>query len=191
MIRRDHIRTFLPALYPVGAFLVLAPLADVLSAAWPFQVSEPAWRFGIIGLEFRSIILQVLGFSVIVGTSSLLGQRSVLRGLSVVAVAAAIVLCAGVVRFVVDYRDLQGLLGQGASPGFDTSAFRAVLAAILAVPVLTTLGGRGFLASRDLEPTGDALGTARAQSIPAPARPKQVIPFPHPRSASPRWRNRS
>jgi hypothetical protein len=189
MIRRDHVRTFLPGLYPVGALLILAPLADVAFAAWPFQAGEPAWRFGIIGLEFRSIVLQVLGFGVIAGTSAVLGQRSVLRGLSIAAIVAAMALCGGVIRFVVDYRDLHGLLGQGASPGFDTTAFRAVLSAILAVPVLTTLGGRGFLASRETEP--DTL----SEPLPTPShasngRPKQVIPFPHRGTMNPRGRRR-
>ena len=183
MIRRDHVQTFLPGLYPVGALLVLAPVADVVTAAWPFQVGEAAWRFGTIGLAFRSIMLQVLGFALVVSTAALLGHRSLLRGLSIAALVAAVALCGGVARFVADYRDLQTLIGAGS--GFDTSAFRAVLAAILAVPVLTTLGGRGFLASRDLETRSVPTETAHAPSAHDYARPKQVIPFPRRRSQAP------
>jgi len=186
MIRRDSVQMFLPGLYPVGALLILAPLADVLAAAWPLRVGEAAWRFGAFGLEFQAILLQVLGFALLLGTSALLGQRALLRGVSVAALLAAIGLCFGVTRFVMDYRELHGLLDQAAAR-FDSSAFRAVLSAVLAVPVLTSLGGRGFVASGEPSPEFDEALVESRSATPGRRdaggfRSKQVIPFPRRRS---------
>lgn len=192
MIRRDTVRVFLPALYPVGALLIMAPLVDVVAAAWPVRFADAAWRFGTLGLEFQALLLQVVGFAVLLAVSAFMEHRAVLRTVSLAALCAAIALCAGVTRFVIDYRALHGLLDQSASR-FDASAFRAMLSAIFAVPVLTSLGGRGFVASGDAPDPFDTGVADDAPSYRRPQsrafRPNQVIPFPH-GSNQPRGRRR-
>jgi hypothetical protein len=181
MLRRDHIRSFLPALYPVGLLLALAPFADVLGAIWPFRAGDIAWRFGAIGLELRAVVPEVAGIALVMAVATVLGHRRVLRTAACVALLAAVGLSAAVTRFILDYRQIGSAVGNLAASGVDVSAFRAVLAAVLAVPVLTSLGGRGFVAARHIEDQPRTEPFVRAD---------HVIPFPGRRAYDPRPRHR-
>jgi hypothetical protein len=172
MTRSGELRALLPGLYPVAALLVVAPFADMLGAAWPVRPSEIAWRFGSIGLGLGVVIVQILGLALALAVAAAAGHRLVLRFVSVVCMLAAGALVAGLTRFILDYGQLRTALGPAELASFDASSFRAALLAALSVPVLVTLGGRGWTACR-----------AQAEPAPVPASFKPeprpgVIPFP-------------
>jgi hypothetical protein len=171
MTRSGELRSLLPGLYPVAALLIVAPFADMLGAAWPIRPTEVAWRFGSIGLGLGVVIVQILGLALAMAVAAAAGHRLVLRFVSAVCLLAAGALVAGITRFILDYGLLRTALAAADTAAFDSSSFRALLMATLAVPVLVTLGGRGWAAGRQ-QPV--------PRSLPAiqPQRRSGIIPFP-------------
>lgn len=172
MTRTGDFRSFLPGLYAVAALLIIAPLADVIGAAWPLRPTDVGWRFGSIGLGLGVIVIQIIGFALAMAIAAASGHRLVLRFLSIVCLLAAAALVAGITRFILDYGQIRPTLAASNVTGVDSSSFRALLVATLAVPVLVTLGGRG-------------LATTKREAVPASPQPRAphpqnptVIPFP-------------
>jgi len=171
MTRSGELRALVPGLYAVAALLVVAPFADMVGAAWPVRPTEIAWRFGSIGLGLGVVIVQILGLSLALAAAAVAGHRLVLRFVSILCLLAAGALTAGLTRFILDYGQLRTALGATDLASFDASSFRAALLATLAVPVLVTLGGRGWAAGRP-QAESPALPTYR------PEPRSGVIPFP-------------
>jgi hypothetical protein len=138
---------FLPALYAVAALFLIAPVTDLLGLTWPVRVAEAGWRFGSIGLGFEKAFVQIIGLTLGMGLAAILGHRRVLRSLSALSLSAAFVVCAAMVRFILDFGDLRAFIPAVDLERFDANAYRATLYAILAVPVLVVLGGRAWMAS--------------------------------------------
>ena len=170
MDRKTDFRSFLPAMYPVAALLVVAPLAQLIGMGWPLRPAEPAWRFGSLGLGFGSMTTQVLGLALAMVTAAAAGHRRTLRLLAFGALVAATLTIAGVARFLLDYGQLRADVAASDRTGFDSSTFRALLSATLAVPVLLAIGARAW-------------AWTRSDSVEAPTRHEPidlgtyVIPF--------------
>ncbi|MGH7502018.1 MAG: hypothetical protein ACREL7_09695 [Longimicrobiales bacterium] len=153
-------RSFLSALYAVSALLLVAPFTDLLGLTWPVRSFDAGWRFGSIGLGFEKAFIQVIGLSLGMGLAAVLGHRRVLRLLAGFSLATAFLVCAAMVRFLLDFGDLRAFLPAADVASFDANAFRASLYATLAIPVLVVLGGRGWAAAarpdlRNIKPEHD------------------------------------
>lgn len=176
------IRSFVPALYPVAALLAISPLAEIFGAARGAHPDDAAWRFGIVGLGFDSIVLQTLGLALALGVAAWLGHRRVLRFVSVTALLCAVMVVAGIARFLLDFSQVQTVVAPAEQAVFEAAALRALVVATLAVPVLVVLGGRGWMAS--------SIGSEPV-SPDAPSGRPRVIPFPgQTRAPDPRWPRR-
>lgn len=140
-------RSFLPALYAVAALFLVAPLTDLFGLTWPVRVAEAGWRFGSIGLGFEKAFVQIIGLSLAMGLAASMGHRRLLRSFSALALTAAFVVSAAMARFLLDFTVLRSLIPSSELQRFDANAFRATLYAVLAVPVLVVIGGRGWTAS--------------------------------------------
>ena len=145
-------RSFLSALYAVAALLLIAPALDLLGLTWPVRTTEPGWRFGSLGLGFEKSIIQIIGLSIAMATAAFLGHRRLLRGFSSLALVSAFLVVAGMARFLLDFGTIRSVMPVAELANFDANAFRALLFATLAVPVLVVLGGRGWSASAHVEP---------------------------------------
>jgi hypothetical protein len=181
MDRTSDFRSFLPGIYPVAALLVLAPLADLLGLGWPLRPAESTWRFGALGLGFGSLTVQVLGVTLAMGTAAALGHRRILRVLAFGSLTVGTLLIAGIARFLLDYGQLRDAIPAAERTGFDSSSFRALISATLAVPVLLALGARALAGSR--EPASAGSRDAGSRAAPDWREPERstpsVIPFPH------------
>lgn len=178
MMRSDRILgSFLPALYPVAALLAVAPLTEMFGAAGPVRPGLASWRFGVVGVGLNAIVVHVLGFALALGVAACLDHRRVLRAVSVATLVAAVVVVAGVARFLLDFDQVQSLVSAAERPALDAATLRALILASLAVPVLVTLGGKGWIAARAVSPE---------PQVSPPAH--RVIPFPgRARAPDPRW----
>lgn len=169
MDSRTDFRSFLPGMYPVAGLLVIVPIIDLVGLSWPLRPAETAWRFGSLGLGFGAMTAQVLGVALAMFTAVSLSHRRMLRLISLLAVAVATVMIAGVARFLLDYGQLRAVMPIAERRDFDSSTLRALVSATLAVPVLFALGARGLSLIRQAAPD------ARVEQ-PAEA-PPHVIPF--------------
>jgi hypothetical protein len=149
MERSTDFRSFLPAMYPVAALLVIAPVVELLGLGWPLRPAETAWRFGSIGLGFGAMIVQILGLSLAMFTAAALSHRRTLRALAFLSVAAATLMLAGMARFLMDYGQLRAAIPAETRADFDASTLRALMSATLAVPVLFALGARSLAQTRN------------------------------------------
>ncbi len=170
MVRNADVRSFLPGLYAVAAFLVVGPAIDLVSA-FPVRPLEASWRFGSLGIGFSAVILQLLGLALAMTVAVTLGHRLLLRLLSAFALVGALLLGASIVRFLLDYAQVRAVVDAGSRTGFDATSLRALLVATLAVPVLIVLGGKGWIAGRD------ALPAATLDRLPELPEQPYVIPF--------------
>jgi hypothetical protein len=173
------LRSFLPALYPVAALLSIAPLMEMFGVGGQVRPGLASWRFGVMGLGFNALIVQTLGLAMALAVAAWLGHRRVLRAVSTVTLVAAVVLVAGIARFVLDFAQVQDLVPAAERAVFDAATLRALIVASLAVPVLVVLGGKGWMAS------GIAAREPEAEVAPSP----RVISCPgRSRAPDPRWR---
>jgi len=177
-------RSFVPALYGVAALLTIAPFTEMLGAAGRIQPGLASWRFGVLGLGFNVLIVQTLGLALALGVAALLGHRRVLRGAAAAAIIAAVLVVAGIARFLMDFSSIQALVDAGDRAAFNAATLRALILASLAVPVLVTLGGRGWTAA--------AVTSAPIDCERRTPRERRVIPFPGPTARLPdaRWPRR-
>lgn len=158
---------FLPAVYPVAGLLVLAPIADLVGLAWPIRASQAGWRFGSLGIGMSNALIQLLGLATAMTTAAFLRHRRFLRAMALLSLIIAAVTVFGMIRFLIDYRTVRELIASAERAALDASAFRAMILASLVVPVLITLGGRGWTAS---EPASMA-------EPDRPETPARVIPI--------------
>jgi len=92
--------------------------------------------------------------------------------LAFLGVFSAILLVAGVARFLMDYGQLRVAIPSESRADFDASTLRALISATLAVPVLFALGARCLAHSRNED--------TAAQPLDEPVDPRSyVIPFRH------------
>jgi hypothetical protein len=180
MVRTDRIlRSFLPALYPVAALLAIAPLTEMFGAAGSARPGLASWRFGVVGVGLNAIVVHTLGFALALGVAAYLNHRRVLRAVSAATLVAAVVVVAGIVRFLLDFNQVQLLVSAAERQALDAATLRALILATLAVPVLVVLGGKGWIASD--------IAAAAEEAADPPATPR-VIPFPgRARAPDPRW----
>lgn len=170
------LKTFLPALYPVAGLLAVSPFAEMFGAAGEMRPELASWRFGVVGLGFNALVVHVLGLAIALAVAVYLEHGKTLRFVSAITILAALLVVTGMVRFLLDYGQIQELVPATERTAFDAAALKALILATLAVPVLVVLGGRGWAASSS-DPGADE---------PSP-RPR-VIPFPgRTRAPDPRW----
>jgi hypothetical protein len=148
MERSTDFRAFLPAMYPVAALLIIAPVAELIGLGWPLRPAETAWRFGSMGLGFGGMIVQILGLALAMFTAAALSHRRTLRALAFLSIIAATLIIAGMARFLLDYGQLRVAIPSESRADFDASTLRALISATLAVPVLLALGARCLAQTR-------------------------------------------
>ncbi len=80
--------------YFVMTMLSVIPVVELLAAAFPPQIHQPAWRFGLVGASGAMAITTILGLFFIFTIAMISGDRAVLWVVSGFCAAAA-VLCLG------------------------------------------------------------------------------------------------
>jgi hypothetical protein len=172
------LKSFLPALYPVALLLALSPFAEMFGAAGEMRPELATWRFGVVGLGLNALVAHALGLAIALAVAVYLEHRRTLRFVSAITIVAALLVVTGMVRFLLDYGQIQQLVPAAERAALDASALRALIIASLAVPVLVVLGGRGWSASGSDAADADEMDT----------RAPRVIPFPgRMRAPDPRW----
>lgn len=176
------LRSFLPGLYPVAVLFAIVPLIELVGETLPVRPSLPAWRISFLGQGFGLLGTWTIGIALVMVIAAVMNQRGVLRAASVLSIVSALAVAGGMARFLVDYSQVQSMVPVSDLPGFEGAAFRALVFAVLAIPVLLVLGGRGLVAARRPEPSLPESTQERARS---------VIPFPgRTATPAPRWPHR-
>ena len=153
-------RGVLGALYPLLFVLVLLPFADVLLAGTPTRMAEPGWRFGVVGVLLASLPSLAVAITLLAGLTTLLGHHRAQLAVGVVAVLMAIIAGLASLSFGLDALEVRRLVRADAKPGFDDSAFRAMITVALVAPTLLWIGIRAIGAARAAAKATDTDGPA-------------------------------
>jgi hypothetical protein len=94
--------------YGIAVLFVLLPIIDTLAQTWPLALSNPAWRYGTIGLGANYLISALLGMFGLCLLAALGSHRRTLRALTIVNAVAALLLLIAALAFLLDALQLRG-----------------------------------------------------------------------------------
>jgi hypothetical protein len=104
-------------LYVFAAMLVVLPLTDLFSTAWPPRLTDLSWRYGFMGLAAGYLQTPLLGLVIALAVGYWLGHAGVLRVLGVASVLLAVVLLGVMALWPMDVMQIRALREPEAQAG--------------------------------------------------------------------------
>lgn len=124
----------------VSAALILFPLADSVTSLYPWNIADPRWRFGAIGLLSNALILPVLGALIAHVTAAVLRHRAMRRLIGVVATLAGAVIMASLAIFALDALQTRASVQPQMQLSFTVATITAAVKTLLAGATLLAIG---------------------------------------------------
>jgi len=137
-------------LYAFAAMLVVLPLTDLFSTAWPPRLTDLSWRYGFMGLAAGYLQTPLLGVLIASAVAYWLGHAGLLRTLSVLSIAVAVVLLAVIALWPMDVMQIRALREPEAQAGVAIGGAIQELKYLAAFLVLMLLGLGGLRTAGDL-----------------------------------------
>lgn len=125
------IRRWLPATYLLGLCLFVAPIIQTLGSLWPPQFDEPTWRYGAVGIFLSASGAASLGLLIVLAAAMAMGHRVMLRVAGILAILLTLVLLIICGAFALDVVQVRNVVRTQVRGGFDISAAKAVLMALV------------------------------------------------------------
>jgi hypothetical protein len=137
-------------LYPLAGLLFLQPFIEAGAATWPPRLAEVGWRFASVGILYT--MLPTLLFSLLIAAIAafLLEHRTPLRIVGVAALVLAVAIVLLSTGFILDAVQLRRIVRPDARGGYDLTAIKALITAIVAITACAMLGVGAFRATRRL-----------------------------------------
>ena len=95
-------RQLAPSAYLVGAVLFAFPLFDSSVSLSPWNVGNPQWRFGAIGLLSNTLMIVALGAFIAITTAVTLNQDRMRRILGIACWSVSVLLLGAMAAFALD-----------------------------------------------------------------------------------------
>jgi len=127
-------------LYLFAAMLVLLPLSDLFSTAFPPRLTDLAWRYGFMGLAAGYLQTPLLGLVIASAVAYWQAHAGVLRALGIAGVALAVVILMIVVLWPMDVMQIRALREPDAQAGVAIGGALQELKYLAAFLVLSLLG---------------------------------------------------
>ena len=156
------IRRWLPATYLVGLCLFLAPLIQTLGSLWPPDFGEATWRYGAIGIFLSASGAAALGLLIVVAAAMAMGHRTMLRVVGILAILLTLVLLIVCGAFALDVVQVRTIVRAQVKGGFDMTAAKAVLMALV---VMVTSILIAIAAFRAAAPEGSRRRSRRGRPV--------------------------
>jgi hypothetical protein len=146
-------------LYLFAVVLVVSPMIDLFSTAWPPHLGDLSWRYGFVGLGAGYLNTPILGLVLAAGVALWQGHSTTLRALGIVSVVAAVALLLVSAMWPLDFLQIRGLRAEDTRRGILIGGVIQEIKYLAAFLVLSLLGV-GVLG------TARAGGTRNAQESP-------------------------
>ena len=104
----DAARYLIGPAYGIAVLFVLLPIIDTLAQTWPLALSNPAWRYGTIGLGANYLISALFGMLGLCALAALGSHRRSLKVLTIVNAVTALLLLIAALAFLLDALQLRG-----------------------------------------------------------------------------------
>jgi hypothetical protein len=164
LLSDENFQRYTKALYPAAAFLVLAPIVDLMLRVFPPQFGSLQWRFGTIGLMLAQFGTVLLGLGLIGLVAAFNAHTGVLRALGYVALVGAALTLAALALFALDAIQIRTLAtNPQAKRALLVSSAEAMFSGLFGTFVLFTIGRGALAASRRSSP---AMRRARSAASP-------------------------
>lgn len=158
------------ALAFVGIICVLYPLADLILNNWPLFPGEAGWRYQVVGFMSQLLVTPLIGVVFLMISALLTRSAGVLKAGGWVSLLAAVVVLGATLVFVMDARELRGLIGEGDQSIYNLSSARAMVKNLIsaagfayvgwgALRMGSSLARRGGRSSKDKDKTPGLFGT--------------------------------
>ena len=121
---------------------------DTLPKILPADFGSRDWRYGALGLTFNSLVTPLLGLVIAAAAALIADHRRTLQVVSVVFLAMGAFAAVGVLLFLVDFGGIAKGLGEASAPTFRAATWKAVVLALLLLPVAVWFGVGGLRAAR-------------------------------------------
>ena len=131
-------RAVRPAVYVLGLVLVLLPIGEIVTTAWPFAYDQALWRFSIGSMAAVSSATMLLGMLVLLMSAITDDNRGMMWTVFSVTALATVCYWIGGALFVLDALQLNGQVTQQDPGKFKLSA-AWVLVKLLASGVASVL----------------------------------------------------
>lgn len=115
-------RAVRPAVYLLGFVLLLLPIGEIVTTAWPFAYDQPLWRFSIGSMAGVSSATMLLGMLVLLIAAVADDSRSMMWMVFAITTIAVLVYWVGGAAFILDAVQLNGRVTQQDPGKFKLSA---------------------------------------------------------------------
>lgn len=134
--------------YLTSAALIILPLVDSSTSLYPWNVGDPRWRFGALGLYSNALILPILGVLIAHVTAASLRHPIVRRVIGVGAAVAGALLVGSLAIFALDALQTRASVRPEMSVSFTVASITAAGKITLAAVTLLVTGISGLRALR-------------------------------------------
>lgn len=165
MWSEEKLKLYSRVLYTAGAVALILPLSQVVFRAYPAQMHNLQWRFGVMGIAFTSIDECLVGLAMITGAAALRGSWGTVRAIGVLALVAAVVAAGAAGLYVLDAVQLRELVREADKARVSKGLIAGGVAAAVAVLAFLIIGRAAWNMSRPGDRTQGVFsyGLARSQ----------------------------
>jgi hypothetical protein len=134
--------------YLVSILLLVFPLVDLFTAAWPINVKAVAWRFGAVGLLSGGLVTPTLGVLLSLIVSVLADYKVVTRIIAILSLIAAVLIIIMMPLFILDALQMRSRVQAPAMTRFMLASGLAFMKLGGLAVATIVMGIAGFKASR-------------------------------------------
>lgn len=132
--------------------MIVIPIVDAATTLFPWNYSEPRWRFGAVGMLSNALLIPTAGLLVAHATSLVLNHTGVRRAISIVGYAAAGLCVLALAMFALDSLQTRAAVRPEMRLSFNVASITAALKTLLAGVTYLTFGLAGRRSAKQAAP---------------------------------------
>jgi hypothetical protein len=150
LIRPDLARRVRTPGYLIMALLIVSPLIELCTAAWPFQIHQAAWRLSFVGTAGASLGLPILGLFLIFWLAVLAADTGALLLVSGASVLGGILCVLEAAMFALDALEMKARVRPALAARYDAVSAWWLIKLCAAGAILFVLALSAFRAARSV-----------------------------------------
>jgi hypothetical protein len=150
LIRSDLARRVRTPGYLIMALLIVSPLIELCTAAWPFQIHQAGWRLSFVGTAGASLGLPILGLFLIFWLAVLAADTGALLLVSGASVLGGILCVLEAAMFALDALEMKARVRPALAARYDAVSAWWLIKLCAAGAILFVLALSAFRAARSV-----------------------------------------
>lgn len=171
LIRPDLARRVRTPGYLVMALLIVSPLIELCTAAWPFQIHQAAWRLSFVGTAGASLGLPILALFLTFLLAVLAADTGALLFVSGVSVLAGMLCVLEAAVFALDALEMKSRVRPALAGRYDAVSAWWLIKLCAVAAILFVLALSAFRAARSVRRERKAASDRPAILVNSPSTP--------------------